>query len=221
MVKTESNRVWAFLAALAIVIAVATAPAAGEVTSVNAVGYMKVATYESENEIECLSFEDGIVIIVTDMILQTGDDLVQASVGLTERNTVSASLTAICDPGVGPLPCVLDGPMVMDVGLKADSTTGTFATEIVSMSLSGNVGGLPITIRESPFLQSAGQLSVTDIGGGLYHIDSFFDVFTELSVDGGEFTPSMNLAHFNITPEPATMAVLSIGGLVLLRRKKK
>ena len=46
-------------------------------------------------------------------------------------------------------------------------------------------------------------------GGGGYQIDSFFDVFTELSVDGGQsFVPAFNPTHLvssqTIVPEPAT-----------------
>ena len=56
------------------------------------------------------------------------------------------------------------------------------------MSLYGYVpGGPPILIREDPAQASVGQTTITDLGGGLYHIDSFFDVFTELSVDGEGF----------------------------------
>ncbi len=64
-------------------------------------------------------------------------------------------------------------------------TTGTFATEIVSMSLSGDVGGIPVVIRESSTLPSQGWHTITDLGGGQWEIDSFFDVYTELSIDGG------------------------------------
>jgi len=78
----------------------------------------------------------------------------------------------------------------VDVGpMEGESTTGTFATEIVSMSLSGNTGGRPTLLNAgSSFSGQAGsgKTEITDIGGGLYHIDSFFDVFTELSVDGGD-----------------------------------
>jgi hypothetical protein len=77
------------------------------------------------------------------------------------------------------------GPVQTLVRDKAGNTTGTFQTEIVSMSLSGDVGGIPIIIGESPTVASEGETTITDLGGGLYHIDSFFDVFTELSVDGG------------------------------------
>jgi hypothetical protein len=55
------------------------------------------------------------------------------------------------------------------------------------MSLLGDIPGVgTVEIRESPAIASEGQTIITDIGGGLYHIDSFFDVFTELSVDGGQ-----------------------------------
>lgn len=78
----------------------------------------------------------------------------------------------------------------VEVDITRNSTTGTFATEIVSMSLSGNApqAGVPDIRAGSGYTQppSCGEASVTDLGGGLYHIDSFFDVFTELSVDGGE-----------------------------------
>ena len=66
------------------------------------------------------------------------------------------------------------------------STTGTFPTEMVSMSVSGMAGSIPVMFRESPTLASTGSTSITDLGGGLYDIESFFDIFTELSLDGGE-----------------------------------
>ena len=211
MVKAKSNRVWVFVA----VMAVGTAPLAAEVTSVNAVGYLDMATYESQDSIQFAGLQ------VTEMVMYT-DNLVQSAVGTTERNTVSASVKCVCDAGMGPVPgVVLSGPMVMDVALKAGITTGSmFATEIVSMSLSGNVGGLNVTVRESPTYDSTGELTVTDIGGQ-YHIDSFFDVFTELSVGGGGFFPAESSAHFNITPEPATMTLLAIGGLCMLARRRR
>jgi hypothetical protein len=96
------------------------------------------------------------------------------------------------DLGSGPVPVALTGPVTIVTYGKTGHTTGTFATEMVSMSLTGDVGGVPIEIRESPSLQSAGQTTITDLGGGLWAIDSFFDVFTELSVNGGPFEPQTN-----------------------------
>ena len=54
-------------------------------------------------------------------------------------------------------PIELTGPVQTVVLGKVGQTTGTFATEILSMSLSGNVGGNPIIIRESPAQSSNGR----------------------------------------------------------------
>ena len=42
----------------------------------------------------------------------------------------------------------------------------------------------PILIQGDPNRASTGQTDITDIGGGLYHIDTFFDLFTELLCSG-------------------------------------
>jgi uncharacterized repeat protein (TIGR01451 family) len=63
-------------------------------------------------------------------------------------------------------------------------STRTFDTEMLQLDISG--GNLPagVLLRESPTLTSTGQTKITTVTGG-FHIDSFFDVFTELSTDGG------------------------------------
>lgn len=88
-------------------------------------------------------------------------------------------------------------------------------------------------IRESPTLASTGQTTVTPIGGGLFQIDSFFDVFTELSLDGGAtWLPSVNTTHtapyaghveLQGVPEPSTFALIGLGlaTLPFLRRKRQ
>jgi len=90
------------------------------------------------------------------------------------------------------VPVKLTGPVQTIVREKADQTTGEFQAEIVSMELAGEIPGvIPIMIRESPTLASSGQTSVQEIpvgseGEGQFSVESFFDVFTELSVDGGQ-----------------------------------
>jgi hypothetical protein len=106
---------------------------------------------------------------------------------------------------------------------------------MLSMNLVGNNSSIgQVMIRESPTLATQGQHSLhpmpgtPSMPGGMLAIDSFFDVFTEISLDGGQtWTPAdraipMTLTY--ITPEPAT-AVLVLGGalacgLVARRRRR-
>ena len=91
-----------------------------------------------------------------------------------------------------------------------------------------NLVGLPpgMMLRESPTLQSPGLTQITDQGGGVFRIDSFFDIFTELSMDGGQsWTPGIGPLHIELNssasvPAPGTLALLGIGlaGLLLRRR---
>ncbi len=124
----------------------------------------------------------------------------------------------------------LTGPVETVVRGKTGNTTGTFDTEIIAMSLVGSVGGGTIEIQESPSQPSQGQTTITDIGGGLYQIDSFFDVFTELRADfGGGFSPwvpqingpsRVDLQPFVPEPGAAALMLLGLGGVARLRRRK-
>ena len=86
---------------------------------------------------------------------------------------------------IGSFPSDANGPSVTETFGKTGNTTGTFNTEMSSLNLSGNSLLGPFMIRESLALPSLGQTSVTDLGGGLYRIESHFALFTELSTDGG------------------------------------
>ena len=61
---------------------------------------------------------------------------------------------------------------------------------MLQLDFSGNIqggdyGGYPLLLRESPTLQSLGKHTIAPDPRG-YRVSSFFDVFLELSADGGE-----------------------------------
>jgi hypothetical protein len=175
-----------------------------------------VSAYESEDAVHAL-FPNGIdfsnpihkcfqnVQVSTDPT--TGD----------ETEEFDTTVEGVVDLGFGPQPVVLTGPVKILTLAKGSSATGTFDTEMVSMSLSGDVGGVTIDIRESPSKASEGKTKVDDLGGGQFEIDSFFDVFVELSIDGGPFQQQTNEPlRMELVPEPAGWVVM-LAALPLLR----
>ncbi|MCX6879766.1 MAG: HYR domain-containing protein [Verrucomicrobia bacterium] len=75
--------------------------------------------------------------------------------------------------------------MQITARLGDDGVTVYHDTEMATLSISG--GGLPanVQIRESPTRASYGRTTQSSRIGGGYAIDSFFDIFTEVSTDGG------------------------------------
>jgi hypothetical protein len=62
--------------------------------------------------------------------------------------------------------------------------TRIFDTELVTFELRA---GMPpgVVVRESPRLQSAGVTTITAASGGLSRVESYYDVWLEISLDGG------------------------------------
>ena len=158
-------------------------------------------------------------IVLDDPIHDRFTNVQRETVGTDELETFDSFFSAV-EIGLGLGPITLTGPVQVLVHDRALSTAGLFDTEIVSMSLSGNTPLGPIIVREDPYLPTMGQTDITDLGGGVYHIDSFFDVFTELSVDGGSSWIACDAStRMYLTPEPATLALLAGGGLMVLVRR--
>lgn len=71
----------------------------------------------------------------------------------------------------------------------SSSPTETFDTQMTALDINGSVNGHSLELMLNPSDTDTGQTTVTDMGGGHFQINSFFDVFTELSLDGGQFVP--------------------------------
>ena len=158
------------------------------------------------------------VITVQAPVLSQPSGATRLADGDDEIETFDATLSGVVQ-GVGLVQ--LTGQVEVRTTDRLLNTTGTFTAEIISASFIGNLGGMSVTVQEDPGNDSMGQTEIIDIGGGLYHINSFFDVYTELTIDGGNFiTAPSDAVRMNLVPEPATLSLLVLGGLAVLRRRR-
>jgi len=91
----------------------------------------------------------------------------------------------------------LTAPASVNVRVASSANSGStryFDTEMLALNISG--GGLPsqIRLRESPTKASLGRTSMRQrASDGSYRVSSFFDIFTEISLDGGAtWSPQLN-----------------------------
>jgi hypothetical protein len=83
-----------------------------------------------------------------------------------------------------------------------------FDTEMLQLDMHGDGGGgLPnmVMLRESPTRRSQGMTSVRESPSlsRPYTMDSFFDIFTEISLDGGQnWIPSVEATHIMLQQDP-------------------
>jgi hypothetical protein len=84
--------------------------------------------------------------------------------------------------------------------------TQFYETEMLQLDVSG--GTLPpgTMFRESPTRASTGGTSIRELPDGGFMIGSFFDVFTELSTDGGQtWSPAIAPMHLELAPLPGSI----------------
>jgi HYR domain/Bacterial Ig domain len=106
-----------------------------------------------------------------------------------------------------PATVALNATFVNQVG-----NTKNYTTQMTQLDVGGGIFPAGWQLRESPTLSSNGQIAVTTITGG-DHLDSFFDVFTELSTNGGSTwnpgTASGHLAAVQSTDSNLCTAVIN------------
>ncbi len=120
---------------------------------------------------------------------------------------------------------VLTGQVLVRVlGYNVGMPGTPFNTEMLQL----NLAGAGFLVRESPTLQSLGQTEIDDLGDGTFRINSFFDVFTELSLNGGaSWIPQSNgptrVSLEEVVPEPATIVLtgIALAGIGFCRRRKR
>ncbi|HEX4962962.1 MAG TPA: hypothetical protein VF173_19170 [Thermoanaerobaculia bacterium] len=112
-----------------------------------------------------------------------------------------ASLTAqaiVTSPSLGlsqaPGTLKLSGPAQELAFAKPGPLEADIRSELNLASLKGSLitpkGTFAVTLQESPSLSSVGQTTYFSVGTNLWAVDRYFDVFGELSLNGGPFAPS-------------------------------
>jgi hypothetical protein len=103
---------------------------------------------------------------------------------------------------------------------------GSWTVDLVSMSLTGTLLGHTLTLTLNPAHTSSGTTTIAE-DGALFRIDSFFDVFAEITLDlpSGTLTatPSGSATATGV-PEPGTLALLAGSLPVMLaamRRRRR
>jgi hypothetical protein len=151
--------------------------------------------------------------------------------GGNQHTVLNELVTGDLSVGGGPIGSFsVTGPLDLTLaGRSGPNDTGTFTGIVDSEDYigTGTIAGtlLPIEFTLDPSQTSTAQITTTPLQGEppLFRIDSFFDIFSQISIEGGAPIP---IGGFPITgvaaPEPATLALLGLPLVALagLRRRR-
>jgi hypothetical protein len=180
----------------------------------------------------CVSVVCLTNITISDFVITSS-----SIVGGDQVTVADAMLDANAFQNVGGVPGVFINPLELSgsigftfFGRTALNEVGTFDAQITAFDFMGTLMGLtgPHTIEAmlDPSQQSVGITTVTKFGDK-FLITSFFDIFGELSIDGGPFVPGPE-RHLDLgsAPEPASAGLglagcMTVGILIWRRRRSQ
>ena len=111
-------------------------------------------------------------------------------------------------------------------GRSLSTPLGTFNSQITDFNFTGTFNSRAFEVRQNPLMASTGVTTINQVSpGGLYQVDSFFDVFAELSLDEGPFVPGppRDLDLSTAIPEPASGVLMGLGfaGILAMARRRR
>jgi hypothetical protein len=152
---------------------------------------------------------------VTSDMISGGNQVTGSNVDLSAN--VFQNVSGV--PGAFISPILLTGQVDITYFSRPDfSESGTFDALLTSLDLNGSLGTHTVTAMLNPSQQSTGVTTVDQLSGTSWEISSFFDVFAELSIDGGPFIPGPGRTA-SLAPEPAYYLPLAAGLAIILMRR--
>jgi hypothetical protein len=139
-----------------------------------------------------------------------------------EDLTMQASYTGTLTDGANHIlgPLLLTGSVEEEVlGRTFSTETGSWNTKLLSLALSGLLQGHTLSLGLGPS-DSTGTDSIDPIGDGSFRIDSFFDVFVDLTFDTttplhATRGPVLLTLPPTLVPAPAGLSLLAAPALFL------
>ena len=127
-------------------------------------------------------------------------------VSVTENCAARVELEISMDGGLTWTSCAAAGALRMSITNSGpDSGDTLYATEVLQLDAGGGTFPEGWLIRESPTKASLGETRIEAPPAG-YMIDSFFDVFTEISTDGGmSWSPAAQAIRMELKVDPKSV----------------
>ncbi|MEO8593278.1 MAG: hypothetical protein ABI759_08150 [Candidatus Solibacter sp.] len=160
---------------------------------------------------------------VADISISGFQNTSDAVVAGDEHLSANAAMSANLFQNIGGSPGAMLGSITFAgtidfifFGRTLSNPVGTFNSQITDFDFMGTFNGHTVEARQNPAIPSTGQTSVSALvgSGGSFEISSFFDVFAELSIDGGPFVPGPP-RHTELTssstPEPGGIGIVTLG----------
>jgi len=133
---------------------------------------------------------------------------------------LSISLTAKVYTDVNGMPgtliaCILlQGAIgILHASRINDKELGTFTSTMTEFDLTGTFHGITthtLEIVPNPMMTSSRPTTVAQFGSG-FKVNSFFDKFADISLDGGPFMPAPSSRTFTLTPERGKHFIAGVG----------